>query len=73
MFLSKCPLCDSPNIHQTEGSVERKIHGEFIIVPSVRYWICPDCGEKIFLTVAMRSMNDYIKQKLEKVEIVEYT
>jgi len=66
MFLTKCPVCDSPDIHQTEGSVERKIHGELIIIPSVKYWVCPDCGEKIFFPEAMRTMDDYVKAKCKR-------
>jgi len=66
MFLTDCPICGSPNIHQTEGTVERKIHGEFIIVPGVKYWFCSDCGENFFFPETMRVMDDYIKHKVKE-------
>lgn len=62
MVLSKCPLCDSPNIYQMEGTVKRNIYGEVIAIPSVTYWVCPDCGEKIFPPESMWTMEDFIKK-----------
>lgn len=62
MFLSKCPLCACSNIHQVEGTVERKICGELVHIPSVKYWFCSNCKEKIFFPESMKIMNDYIRQ-----------
>jgi YgiT-type zinc finger domain-containing protein len=69
MFLTKCPLCDSSNIHQVESTVKRKIKGESVFIPSIKYWICPDCGEKIFFSEAMSAMDEYLKQKSETKEV----
>jgi YgiT-type zinc finger domain-containing protein len=70
MFLIKCPLCDSSNIHQVESTVNRKVKGKLVHIPSIKYWICPDCGEKIFFPEAMSAMNVYLKKKSDKKEVL---
>jgi YgiT-type zinc finger domain-containing protein len=62
MFLKNCPICDSHRIKRTKGMVERKIHRKVIRIPQVIYWVCENCGEKIFFPDALQQMRTYVEQ-----------
>ena len=70
MLLKKCPLCDSMNVKKVTKTVERMIRGELLRIPSVTYWACPNCDEKIFPPQATEKMRDYIDKKLKQTTTV---
>lgn len=65
MFLRNCPICDSPQIKQVEDTVERKIHRKIIRIPKVTYWVCENCGEKIFFPDSLKRMRAHVEEHVE--------
>ena len=56
MNITICPSCGSPNIHRQEGEVTGTYHGQSYVIPSVSFYACADCGEKVYDREAMRTI-----------------
>ena len=54
--ITVCPSCGSDNIHRQEGAVTGMYHGQLYVIPSISFYECPDCGEKIYDREAMRAI-----------------
>ncbi len=63
MKLKKCPRCDSKRIREETGEVRRTICGKKMVIPNVTYWHCLSCKEKIFPALALRKMEEFLKQR----------
>lgn len=65
MFLKNCPICDSRQIRRVEDTVERRIHRKVIRIPKVTYWLCENCGERIFFPDSLKQMRAYLEEHTE--------
>ena len=65
MFLKNCPTCNSGQVKRVEDTVERKIHRKVIRIPKVTYWICENCGEKIFFPDSLKRMRAELEKHAE--------
>jgi len=54
-----CPTCGSDRIEQVVRDVTRKHKGQTYTVPSVEYYDCPNCGEKVYDHEAMKKIEAY--------------
>ena len=54
-----CPNCYSKNVKKVRRTVSGMRHGKRYSVPGVEFYVCPDCGEKIYDPVAMRQIEQY--------------
>lgn len=48
-----CPTCGSDKIQYAIRDVTRNYKGQDYIVPSVEFYDCPNCGEKVYDREAM--------------------
>lgn len=62
MFLKNCPICDSRQIKQVKDTVERTIHRQIVRIPKVTYWVCENCGEKIFFPDSLKIMRAHVEK-----------
>jgi len=46
--LTKCPTCGSERIKQVRRRWTGVFKGQRYVVPNVRFYECPDCGETVF-------------------------
>ena len=51
--ISSCPTCGSNKIHRMVRDVSRTYKGQTYSVPSLEFYSCPDCGEKVYDREAM--------------------
>lgn len=51
-----CPTCGSKNIVKVCRDVTGKFRGQTYTVPSLEFYECPDCGERIYDREAMRKI-----------------
>jgi YgiT-type zinc finger domain-containing protein len=51
-----CPTCGSDKIKQTNRNWRAEYRGHKYSVPDLKYYECPDCGEKIYNREAMRKI-----------------
>lgn len=54
-----CPTCGSERIQWVVRDVSRKYRGQTYIVPSVGFYDCPNCGEKVYDREAMLKIEAY--------------
>lgn len=52
--IAECPTCGSPRIEQVCGSWRATYKDEPYEVPALKYYACPDCGERVYPPRAMR-------------------
>ena len=66
--ISSCPVCGSDNIQRNVQDLIREYEGQTYTVPTLEYYECPDCHEKIFDSEAMQKIQAhspaYHKQKV---------
>jgi YgiT-type zinc finger domain-containing protein len=54
--ISLCPVCGSEKIKKVRRDLIGRIAGRSYAVPSLEFYECPDCGEKIYDRDAMRKI-----------------
>lgn len=54
-----CPTCGSDQIRRVVSDVTRKYKGQTYTVPSVEFYDCPNCGEKVYDREAMLKIEAY--------------
>jgi YgiT-type zinc finger domain-containing protein len=60
--LTTCPTCGSKNIQAVRKAVSGSRQGKSYSAPDVEFYECPDCGERVYDSQAIR--------KIEKHSIV---
>ncbi len=51
-----CPSCGENNIKKVHKKWTSTFEGEVYSVPSLQFYECPDCGERIYDREAMRKI-----------------
>jgi YgiT-type zinc finger domain-containing protein len=54
-----CPSCGGKNIKKVRRNLQGKYQGQTYTVPSLEFYECPDCHEKIYDQQAMRKIEDH--------------
>ena len=54
LTIRSCPACGSPKIRRVRRRVTRAVGGRKYAVPSLSFYECPACGEKLYDRHAMR-------------------
>lgn len=54
--ITLCPSCGSKKIKKVRGNWEGKFQGQTYTVPDLEFYICPDCGEKVYDQEALRKI-----------------
>jgi YgiT-type zinc finger domain-containing protein len=54
--ITVCPSCGSNTIKEIRRNWTGKVNGQTYVVPNLEYYICPQCGEKIYDRQAMRKI-----------------
>jgi YgiT-type zinc finger domain-containing protein len=54
--INTCPSCGSQNIKRIRRNLMGKFAQRSYGVPSLEYYECPDCGEKVYDREAMRKI-----------------
>jgi len=57
--IKTCPTCGSDRIERVVRDVTRKHKGQTYTVPSVEFYDCPNCGEKVYDREAMLKIEAY--------------
>jgi len=51
-----CPTCSGENIKKVRRNLMSRFAGRSYPVPSLEFYECPDCGEKVYDREAMRKI-----------------
>ena len=51
-----CPTCGSEKIKKVRRNLMGRFAGRSYAVPSLEFYECPDCGEKVYDREAMRKI-----------------
>jgi len=51
-----CPTCGSEKIKKVRRNLMGRFSGRSYAVPSLEFYECPDCGEKVYDREAMRKI-----------------
>ena len=54
-----CPSCGSDRIKRVQQDWTSKFQSQSYAVPSLEFYECPDCGERIYDRQAMRRIEAY--------------
>ena len=54
--IATCPTCGSENIKKVRRNLTGRFGGRSYTVPSVEFYECPNCGEKVYDREAMRKI-----------------
>ena len=54
--ISICPTCGSEKIKKVRRNLMGRFFGRSYAVPSLEFYACPDCGEKVYDREAMRKI-----------------
>ena len=54
--IKTCPSCGGKRVKRVRGNWAGDFKGETYTVPNLEYYVCPDCGEKVYDREAMRQM-----------------
>ena len=69
--ITVCPTCGSDKIKKVRRKLTGKIHNKTYTVPSLEYYECPDCGERVYDREAMQKIESYspvfAKKQAEKI------
>ena len=57
--ITVCPTCASCNIKKVRKNWEGNFQGQTYVVPSLEFYECSDCGEKIYDRQAMRKIEGH--------------
>lgn len=59
MEVTKCPTCGSNKIKKTRRDWCGVYQKETYSVPDLEFYECPNCGEKVYDSAAMRKIETY--------------
>ncbi len=54
-----CPTCGSKKINKYHKDLKGQFKGQTYTVPSLEFYQCLDCGEKLYDSNAMRKIEEY--------------
>ena len=54
-----CPTCGSKRIKKVRRNWSGQFQGQTYTVPSLEYYECPECEEKVYDREAMRRIEEY--------------
>lgn len=54
-----CPTCSSNKIKKVRRNWSGKVRGQSYTVPSLEFYECPGCGEKVYDRQGMRKIEDH--------------
>lgn len=57
--ITTCPSCGSKKIRKVRRNWTGQFEGKTYTVPSLEYYQCPDCGERVYGREAMRRIEEY--------------
>ena len=57
--LTTCPSCDSTEITKVQRDWSGSFQGQSYTVPSLEFYECPACGEKVYDREAMRKIQEH--------------
>ncbi len=59
LHIKTCPTCGSDRIERVVRDMARKYKGQTYTVPSVEFYDCPNCGEKVYDREAILKIEAY--------------
>ena len=59
LFIKTCPTCGSDKIESVVKDVTRKYKGQTYTVPAVEFYVCSNCGEKVYDRAAIQKIEAY--------------
>lgn len=57
--LSLCPSCGNKNLKKVRKAVSGTRQGKRYSAPAVEFYECPDCGERIYDSSAIRQIEQH--------------
>lgn len=57
LLMTSCPMCDSRRIRKVRRRVSGVYRGQKYVAIGVSFHECPDCGEKLYGSKAMRKID----------------
>jgi YgiT-type zinc finger domain-containing protein len=54
-----CPSCGGKNIKKVRKMVTGSRGGKHYSAPNIEFYECPDCGERVYDSVAMRRIEEH--------------
>lgn len=68
--ITLCPSCGSNAIKKVRRNWTGTVNDRTYVVPNLEYYVCPQCGEKVYDRQAMRKIEAYspafAKEHVEK-------
>jgi YgiT-type zinc finger domain-containing protein len=58
-FIKTCPTCGSGKIELVVKDVTRKYQDQTYTVPAVEFYMCLNCGEKVYDRTAIQKIEAY--------------
>jgi YgiT-type zinc finger domain-containing protein len=58
-FIKTCPTCGSDKIQLVVKDIIRKYQDQTYTVPSVEFYICSNCGEKVYDKTAIQKVEEF--------------
>ncbi len=58
-IIKTCPTCGSEKIERVVRDVTRKYQGQTYIIPSLEFYDCANCGEKVYDRETMLKIEAY--------------
>lgn len=55
-LITVCPSCGSPALKKVRRNWTGKSKGQTYMVPNLEYYMCPQCGERLYDREAMRKI-----------------
>ncbi len=59
LHITTCPVCDNQHIKRVTRDWVGTFQGETYTVPSLEFYECPECGEKIYDRHAMQKIETF--------------
>ena len=59
LFIKTCPTCGSDKIQLVVNDVVRKYQNQTYTVPSVEFYACSNCGEKVYDKAAIQKIEAF--------------
>ena len=59
LLIKTCPTCGSDKIELVVRDITRKYKGQTYTVPAVEFYVCSNCGEKVYDKVAIQKIEAY--------------
>lgn len=71
LYIKTCPTCGSDKIQLVEKEIIRKYKDLTYTVPAVEFYICSNCGEKIYDREAIRKIEEHSPAYHHKDALIE--